>query len=533
MKRALVHALCVVAVFTVLLPAASAEEVELLFEDGQMLRGEVLSTSRDTVQFRYKSGELSKVHTFDAQDLDPHSFYNVRALYLGDDASEHLALARFAIDHDMFSQARMLYETAKRLDEDLVASFDKKELPRILEGTASRLVTRAKSLLEIDDLDGAENNASIVLTYFSTTDAADEARGLIGEVSRRRAIAKIETEDRLLAASGKRRYNILLKNGRSFKGYVLSSSASGVNVEIVKGTGRATLEIEADDLDPHSYYEMRLADIGEDIDAHIALGKFALANRMFTRARAQYERVVAIDPDAASKFTETELPALLNGIAYDLLAEARLDYIEGRLVEAQRLAGTILTRFPDTNVADDALGLVQKIGKKLAADEESQLREEIAQHLHAQDEAQKERAEAAMAMLDPVRKTVDEARAFNEEGFKGFRFTRAERNHTDAARKYAEAIDQLKALGEQNPQNDELHQLIDKYTPLLLEQVVTSYVNAGGVSMENQQFDKASDFADMALAANADSEYAQSFRARVDAATAYETVRTRGSKKKR
>lgn len=534
MKSTLACSLMIVLLGSLLSPSiAAAEKVDLLFEDGHVLRGEVLSTTRNSVQFKYKSGDETSVRTFDAAELDPHSYYEIRVLNIGDDAAEHLALARFAIDHDMFSQARMLYERAKRLDAALVSSFDKKDLPKILDGTAERLVDRARVLLEIDDLDGAESNASIVLTYFSTTDAAGAARDLINDISKRRAIEKISDAERAAQADGERRFNVLLKNGRSFKAKVVSTTTSQVTVEFFKNGAKATVEIDADDLDPHSYYEMRLSDIGKDIKAHIALGKFALGNRMFTRARAQYERVMDLDPEAGSKFAETELPALLEGIAYDLLAEARLDYVEGRLVDAQRHAGTVLTRFSKTRVADDALKLVQSVGKKLAAEEIRQLREQIAGHVHTQDEAQRARAEKAMTMLDPIRKIVDEARALNEEGFKGFRFTRAERNHVSAAKKFAEARDELVALGEKHPQNAELHELIDKYRPLLEEQVVTCYVNAGSVSMENQDFDKAAEFAEMALTANPTSSYAQAFRARVDASTAFQLRQKRMNEKGR
>ena len=293
--------------------------------------------------------------------------------------------------------------------------------------------------------------------------------------------------------------------------------ATSVTVEELKGGGSAEYEIAASDLDPHSYYDLRLASISGEIEDYIELAKFAARNGMFTRARAEYERVKAMDPQLVEELSQTELPTFLEGIAFDLLASAKLAFMEGDLTEAQRDASTIMTRFPTTKSADDALELLLKIGKKQVESENMALDEAISRHDAAQNVEAKAQAEKHKELLAPAREMVERARKHSEDGFKIFRNTRSERDFESAASWFGRASAKLEEIAKAHPQDQELRALIDGYQVQLKKEIVNAHVNAGNTSMMNQKWDKAAEFADKALAADPDSQYAQAFSDRVDA----------------
>jgi len=156
----------------------------IVFRDGTAFQAEVLSVSDTTATVRYPSKGQTVNAAFDAAELDPHAFYQLRDRTAGDDAKARLSLARFAAGLRMFLEARLQHRKAKELDPKLVEAFDRDELPALKEQLSERLLADAREAAAAKDYKGARDMIEDVVLY-GATKAAEDAKALAREVGSR------------------------------------------------------------------------------------------------------------------------------------------------------------------------------------------------------------------------------------------------------------------------------------------------------------------------------------------------------------
>jgi tetratricopeptide (TPR) repeat protein len=489
---------------------------EIRFRDGTALEGTVVETSKDSVQFRYRSSEGEVVATFDAEDLDPASFYMIRSGQVGDDVRGCLDLAVFALEHDLYPQARFEWERAKRLDPEAAERFRTGEAAPLIQGATQDLLDRGRRHFEEGDWAKAEAETRIILTLFPLSEAAEEAQTLLREI----VLAQAREQ---LAGEGKPEevHEVMLKDGRAAKGTVLSSTEDSVTFQFRYEGSLATTTLKAENLDPRSFYEIRNAAIGDDAKAHIALAKFAAENGMFSRARMHYLIAKDLDPEYVEGLEKEELPAVREGVARKLLGEVEKALDDGRLEDARHRLADLLTIFFDTQSAIDAGPLVDRLVGELIDLSNRRLAEARKAAEGASEEEVDRLETAARETLAPITGAVDRARELNVRGLQEKSQSEALKLFNAAISGFDRALRELERMepkaGDDNPV---LVSMISGLRDSIQSELIEAHINMGGVYLARGSHQNALDKAKDALRVDPASSYAMSFQARVESAIA-------------
>jgi len=182
----------VLAVSVVLgfLAAESAAQQLVFLRDGGVYKVTVLKSDWETVTVSLPlEGGGDEIHTVPAELLDPHSYYLIRNKALEGDAAGRIQLAKYAVDNDMFPQAKAQMDQARALDPAAVEEFMKTEFPKMKEGLAKRLLETGQRSLRRGSTKNAKKYASLILTKFEGTAAEAGAEKLLEEVQ-----AKVDEE---------------------------------------------------------------------------------------------------------------------------------------------------------------------------------------------------------------------------------------------------------------------------------------------------------------------------------------------------
>lgn len=500
--------------FFLLAGTSPAQEDFIMFKNGTTLKGQVLSTTNDSVEFTYESNGRTKKDKVPARQLTPHSFYNWRNQDVGNDAQANLDLAIFCAHNEMLIQAVKHHNRARDLDSALVEKFDKEELPALRENIASKLLDGARKAVKRNDLAQAENDASLILARFSDTKAGDEARKLIDEVSAkyRERRAKMRAQVAEAEGSDRRISELLLKNGNSMRGEVLESTYDSIKFRHARGGGAVTVTVEAGRLDPHSFYSARQISMEGTGEDHLRLAGFCIRNGLFTLGHVQYQLAKAADPELIAKFEKEDLPRVEEEIGADLLENAKLAMGEGRLREAERDVSFILTRLETTKVADQAMALLDELDAAFDKQDTKEMTDAMAQY-----EAEAKKAEEARwALLDPVKKTMESARKMNHNALKATRSGQAIKQFEGAARKYNHAVKQCDDLKKRHAEDEQVIAMIDSTRKKALDDAVDAYLNAGNRYVDRSSYEQAMKSADDALKIDPDNQRATAFRSRVE-----------------
>ncbi len=500
--------------------AIEAQESVLVLQDGQSLSGVVMGSTADSVTFKYGSGGREMTATFRAANLDPHSFYGIRAASVGADAQQLLELAKFAAEHRMFIEAIAQYTRAKSVDPKLVESFEKTELPGYLDDLAARLLADAKDALAAGDIAGARSLVDDILARLTKTPAAEEAKVLIREIGEKAAKQAIEKQAK--SETGKRKCTvdspcpIALRNGTVVTGRVLESTDDSVTFTFQVDGKDATTTLRARELDPHTFYEIRSASLGDDAASHLALGRFAASQGMYGQARMHYEIAKSLDPTLVAQFDKEELPKIKAGIAARLLAEAKAAQKKDQLADAGRTASTILTLFFDTPAAAEAKTLVDSVYRELARRSLA----EMAARAEEQSEEARKKAEAERRLvLGPVLEMQERGQKHNLEGLKESQTSQSLQDFKWAAAEFQQALSLLEPIAAKYAQDREWTRTIESYRSSITDELVNALVNAGSIALTRSSIPEALGFANQALAADSTSSHAQAFRARVESST--------------
>jgi tetratricopeptide (TPR) repeat protein len=164
--------------------AAAQQAEQLIFlVGGRVFHGTVLESNWESVKISRKTeGGSPSTFVVPVHECDPHFFYQVRDKAVGNDAAERIKLAKYCVDHDMFSRAKAQMDRARSIDKAVVDEFMKNEFPKIKEELAQRLLDAGRRALRRGSTKNAKKYAAFVLTKFEGTKAEPEAEKLLDEV---------------------------------------------------------------------------------------------------------------------------------------------------------------------------------------------------------------------------------------------------------------------------------------------------------------------------------------------------------------
>ncbi|MHC4846936.1 MAG: hypothetical protein ACYTEG_00600 [Planctomycetota bacterium] len=181
------------------LPATAMADDLIFLTGGRVYHGTVLESTHDWIKCRAKVDGTENEYTVKREEFDPHFFYRVRDKAIGDDAKARIELAKYCVDNDMFSRAKLQMDRARAADEKLVEEFMTNEFPKIRDGLADRILDRGKRALRNGSTKNAKKYASLILTKFEGTPAEAGAEKLLDDVQ-----AKIDAETQKKRAQRRR-----------------------------------------------------------------------------------------------------------------------------------------------------------------------------------------------------------------------------------------------------------------------------------------------------------------------------------------
>lgn len=182
-----------------LIAATAGAQDRLIFDNGHMIRGKLLKTTKDSVSFQPEKEGAAAVDVA-ATSLDPFNFYSMRERTLDPkSAQDHLDLASYMLQHRFYKRTRIQARAAQELDVKLTEAWVKKNRAEIREGLAALMVQEARMHASKDQLKTAKSHLAAVLTRYPDTRAAQSARSELDRIQtkmnreRRRGHAKRET----------------------------------------------------------------------------------------------------------------------------------------------------------------------------------------------------------------------------------------------------------------------------------------------------------------------------------------------------
>jgi tetratricopeptide (TPR) repeat protein len=173
--------LAVAAILGLVATEAMAEQL-IHLRGGRFVRGTVVSSTADSVTARYtpEGGEETTV-TVSADVFDTYFFYGVRDKAISA-AKDRIELAKYCVDNEMYSRAKIQMDHARAADPAVVEEFMQTRFPEIKEGLAERLLAAGQRALRRGSTKNAKWYASLILTKFEGTKAEAEAEKLLDQV---------------------------------------------------------------------------------------------------------------------------------------------------------------------------------------------------------------------------------------------------------------------------------------------------------------------------------------------------------------
>jgi len=161
----------------------SAETIHL--KNGGALEGAVSSSDDAGLTLRLVKDGAEATVSFKRDEVDPHSWYRVRAAAVPDIGSERLALARYCLENGLFASAERELLRATSLDPSLEPTVAEMR-GRLADATAASLLRLARAALDRGDVREGERLASTALARFGKTVSAGAADELLDEALNRK-----------------------------------------------------------------------------------------------------------------------------------------------------------------------------------------------------------------------------------------------------------------------------------------------------------------------------------------------------------
>jgi len=321
------YAFVIVTMLALLTAEARAEQL-LFLTGGRVFKGEVLSSTPNSVTARVKiEGSGEQTHTVSSDECDPHFFYSVRNKAIGNDAAARIELAKYCVDFEMYSRAKAQMDRARQIDEKVVEKFMKEEFPKIKEGLAAKLLSAGQRSLRRGSTKNAKKYASLILTKFEDTEAIPGAEKLLDAANKKEEEAnskkraqrrkseeseaavkvRMETEkkENVLAPVEKLLDEGQRANTRGLKAKNMSDTRNGFGTAATKyerAMKRCDDFMKQDIKDPTvttALNEMNAAAKEGAIQAYLNLARSLSARGSYNEAVKQCNMALAIDPNHA------------------------------------------------------------------------------------------------------------------------------------------------------------------------------------------------------------------------------------------
>ena len=161
--------------------------------------------------------------------------------------------------------------------------------------------------------------------------------------------------------------HLTLADGSVVEGSVVATDVDGVTFD----AGGTTQTFARTELDPVSWYLARSSDGGLTAADRLDLARQAMDHGLFHAAEVEVARVVELD----ESFEDDAVLTLEKGredYAAQLTQQSDVALSSGDRRSARRLAGRVLTEFPDTEAATTAQGLVERMHAEIGEPENSE-----------------------------------------------------------------------------------------------------------------------------------------------------------------
>jgi hypothetical protein len=220
-------------------------------------------------------------------------------------ADNHIALARFCIEHEMFAHAQAQVADARALDPEKVEELT--EMPKVREGIAARLVDFARKELDGGRTEEAKRWASFVLTRLAETKVAGEAQGILDDIKLRSGAGSTEalrestgseeakkavTAIRQAIAKAQARSDSALRAKGATESYRGLEAAGKLFEECVQAAGKANPD-GSDALLNDLADQAR----GEAVTAYINAAQVLVGRSSYSEARRIARLAVAVDAE--------------------------------------------------------------------------------------------------------------------------------------------------------------------------------------------------------------------------------------------
>lgn len=297
---------------------------------------------------------------------------------------------------------------------------------------------------------------------------------------------------------------IELKTGTTMQGEIVETTADAIVLEV----DGARLTIKMSDIAPYQQYRLRVKQLADgDAPGHFALGEFCRASGLYSQARTEYDKALAIDAALGDKIRPA-LEALATAEADAWLGRGKAAIQEGRLEDALKHLQVLTSRFPDTAQAADAKTLMAEATQSLRQRNEEKERQLKAL---ADQRAGKGRGEEELtARFQTALRLVEEGKLANAEGLDhegATKTSRAQKAFEKAVAAFREAREIVAEILKTSKDVDLLAAAKEK-APELDRWLVIGYENLGHLWAVEFNFREALKWLNKALAIDPNDKFA-------------------------
>ena len=311
---------------------------------------------------------------------------------------------------------------------------------------------------------------------------------------------------------------IFSREGDVYHGQVLESDAETCTVKIVIDGKESTHKVKAERFDPHFFYQVRDKALGDDVAGRIELAKWAAANGLFSRAKAQMDQCRALDPKAVEEFMKTEFPKIKEGLAAKLMDAANHAFKVGSTTNAKKYASAILTKLQGTSKDAEAEALLTKVQEKIDADQEKKRAQRRKSQATDEKVEANQAAAAREAALGPVEKAIDDAEAANHRGLTGKNISKQKAGFEQAASKYKHAMS-LCASHAKSTKDADVLKALEEMSETAKQGAVQAYLNLANAYASRGNYKKGTEYCNQALAVDPNNAEAKAARATISTTT--------------
>lgn len=325
----------------------------------------------------------------------------------------------------------------------------------------------------------------------------------------------------LLAAAAAHAETLVLQDGSRVSGKILEVTDTGLTLELADLPG-TKYGVRYEQLTDYSAFEFKSRRAPDTVEGHEALAAFCVERKMFHLAIAELRKAQKLAPARQAELEE-RIEGLQDTCGKTAFAKGQSLVDAGRLGEALKYFREVSAKYPGCQLDAAAKDAAKQV-EGLLADKK---RQDALAKMRATEEAEnaaKANAEAALRqrVFGLLQKGEEELRA-------GLAASRSLAKQEDILESAQAKLEKAKKLAQQLPPSARAAGPVDGETVVVsrdqvLEEVsdrlIDVYVALGFNALERGAFEKAADFAGMALSIDPNSDRANELRSSIATARA-------------